>query len=65
MSSGGADRGQGRDRDGDRHVRKSRYSTEIPLSKYRDVTRRPVADGTAGIQKRIIATAMMGKAAAL
>src|SRR6266568_4946145 len=42
------------------------YSTEMPLQqRYRDVASYLIADGTAGIQKRIIATAMMGKAAAL
>ena len=42
------------------------YSTEMPLQqRYRDVVSYLIADGTAGIQKRIIATAMMGKVAAL
>jgi len=42
------------------------YSTEMPLQqRYRDVASYLIADGTAGIQKRIIATAMMGKVAAL
>ncbi|GAA1643966.1 acyl-CoA dehydrogenase family protein [Kribbella alba] len=41
------------------------YSTELPLQqRYRDVASYLIADGTAGIQKRIIATAMMGRAAA-
>jgi len=42
------------------------YSTEMPLQqRYRDVASYLIADGTAGIQKRIIATSMMGKVAAL
>jgi cyclohexanecarboxyl-CoA dehydrogenase len=42
------------------------YSTEMPLQqRYRDVASYLIADGTAGIQKRVIATAMMGKVAAL
>lgn len=42
------------------------YSTEMPLQqRYRDVMSYLIADGTAGIQKRIIATSMMGKVAAL
>jgi cyclohexanecarboxyl-CoA dehydrogenase len=42
------------------------YSTELPLQqRYRDVMSYLIADGTAGIQKRIIATSMMGKVAAL
>jgi len=41
------------------------YSTELPLQqRYRDVASYLIADGTAGIQKRIIATAMLGKVAA-
>jgi cyclohexanecarboxyl-CoA dehydrogenase len=41
------------------------YSAESPLQqRYRDVASYLVADGTAAIQKRIIATAMLGKAAA-
>jgi cyclohexanecarboxyl-CoA dehydrogenase len=41
------------------------YSTESPLQqRYRDVASYLIADGTAGIQKRIIATALMGKVAA-
>jgi cyclohexanecarboxyl-CoA dehydrogenase len=41
------------------------YSTEMPLQqRYRDVASYLIADGTAGIQKRIIATAMLGKVAA-
>ena len=42
------------------------YSTELPLQqRFRDVASYLIADGTAGIQKRIIATAMMGRQAAL
>lgn len=42
------------------------YSTELPLQqRYRDVTSYLIADGTAGIQKRIISTSMFGKAATL
>jgi len=42
------------------------YSTEMPLQqRYRDVASYLIADGTAGIQKRIIATTMLGKVAAL
>ncbi len=42
------------------------YSTELPLQqRYRDVASYLIADGTAGIQKRIIATSMMGKVASL
>jgi cyclohexanecarboxyl-CoA dehydrogenase len=38
----------------------------MPLQqRYRDVASYLIADGTAGIQKRIIATSMMGKVAAL
>jgi len=38
----------------------------MPLQqRYRDVMSYLIADGTAGIQKRIIATSMMGKVAAL
>jgi cyclohexanecarboxyl-CoA dehydrogenase len=41
------------------------YSTEMPLQqRYRDVASYLIADGTAGIQKRIIATTMLGKVAA-
>jgi cyclohexanecarboxyl-CoA dehydrogenase len=41
------------------------YSTESPLQqRFRDVASYLVADGTAAIQKRIIATAMLGKVAA-
>ncbi len=41
------------------------YSTELPLQqRYRDVAGYLVADGTASIQKRIIATTMMGPSAA-
>jgi cyclohexanecarboxyl-CoA dehydrogenase len=41
------------------------YSTEMPLQqRFRDVAGYLVADGTAGIQKRIIATTMMGPVAA-
>jgi cyclohexanecarboxyl-CoA dehydrogenase len=41
------------------------YSTEMPLQqRYRDVMSYLIADGTAGIQKRIIATTMLGRAAA-
>ncbi|MFI6093639.1 acyl-CoA dehydrogenase family protein [Streptomyces sp. NPDC051218] len=41
------------------------YSTELPLQqRYRDVAGYLVADGTAAIQKRIIATTMLGRAAA-
>jgi cyclohexanecarboxyl-CoA dehydrogenase len=41
------------------------YSTELPLQqRYRDVASYLIADGTAGIQKRIIATTMLGKVAA-
>ncbi|MGC4938507.1 acyl-CoA dehydrogenase family protein [Kribbella sp. DT2] len=41
------------------------YSIELPLQqRYRDVASYLIADGTAGIQKRIIATAMMGRTAA-
>jgi len=40
------------------------YSTELPLQqRYRDVAGYLVADGTAAIQKRIIASTMMGSAA--
>lgn len=42
------------------------YSTEMPLQqRYRDVASYLVADGTAAIQKRIIATSMLGRVAAL
>jgi cyclohexanecarboxyl-CoA dehydrogenase len=42
------------------------YSTEMPhQQRYRDVASYLIADGTAGIQKRIIATTMLGKVAAL
>jgi alkylation response protein AidB-like acyl-CoA dehydrogenase len=42
------------------------YSAEMPLQqRYRDVASYLIADGTAAIQRRIIATSMMGKAAAL
>ncbi|MCW2786655.1 MAG: acyl-CoA dehydrogenase [Marmoricola sp.] len=42
------------------------YSTEMSLQqRHRDVMSYLIADGTAGIQKRIIATTMMGKVAAL
>ncbi len=41
------------------------YSTEMPLQqRYRDVASYLIADGTANIQKRIIATTMLGKLAA-
>jgi cyclohexanecarboxyl-CoA dehydrogenase len=41
------------------------YSTEMPLQqRFRDVASYLIADGTAGIQKRIISTAMFGKVAA-
>ena len=41
------------------------YSTELPLQqRYRDVASYLVADGTAAIQKRIIATHMLGRVAA-
>jgi cyclohexanecarboxyl-CoA dehydrogenase len=41
------------------------YSTDMPLQqRFRDVAGYLVADGTAGIQKRIIATTMMGPVAA-
>jgi cyclohexanecarboxyl-CoA dehydrogenase len=41
------------------------YSTEMPLQqRYRDVASYLVADGTASIQKRIIATSMFGRVAA-
>lgn len=41
------------------------YSTELPLQqRFRDVAGYLVADGTASIQKRIIATTMMGSRAA-
>jgi len=41
------------------------YSTEMPLQqRYRDVMSYLIGDGTAAIQKRIIATAMLGKVAA-
>jgi cyclohexanecarboxyl-CoA dehydrogenase len=41
------------------------YSAEMPLQqRYRDVASYLIADGTAGICKRIIATAMLGKVAA-
>lgn len=41
------------------------YSTELPLQqRYRDVASYLIADGTAGIQKRIIATSMLGRVAA-
>ncbi|AJE87273.1 acyl-CoA dehydrogenase [Streptomyces albus] len=41
------------------------YSTELPLQqRYRDVASYLVADGSAAIQKRIIATRMFGKVAA-
>lgn len=40
------------------------YSTEMPLqARYRDVMSYLIADGTAGIQKRIIATTMLGRVA--
>lgn len=42
------------------------YSAEMPLQqRLRDVTGYLIGDGTAGIQKRIIATSMFGKVAAL
>jgi hypothetical protein len=42
------------------------YSTEMPLQqRYRDVASYLIADGTPAVRKRIIATAMMGKVAAL
>jgi cyclohexanecarboxyl-CoA dehydrogenase len=41
------------------------YSTELPLQqRFRDVMAYLVADGTAEIQKRIVATTLMGRAAA-
>jgi cyclohexanecarboxyl-CoA dehydrogenase len=41
------------------------YSTEMPLQqRYRDVSSYLIADGTAGVQKRIIATSMFGRVAA-
>jgi cyclohexanecarboxyl-CoA dehydrogenase len=40
------------------------YSAESPLQqRYRDVASYLVADGTAAIQKRIIATSLLGKVA--
>ncbi|MGH3469317.1 MAG: acyl-CoA dehydrogenase family protein, partial [Thermocrispum sp.] len=42
------------------------YSTELPLQqRLRDVSSYLIADGTAAIQKRIIATGLLGKAATL